>query len=86
MSRMEKDFEFTYGNRINWYMLFFAIVAGKAAKDHEWGDEHEVEEYLMVDEILNKFFKVHIFDKDVSKEEYGKSKITGYNYINPSRV
>ena len=85
MSRLEKDIEFTYGNRINWYMFFFAIVAGKAAEKYGWGDKDEVNYGLMVDEIFQKF-KLNVFDRDVKPEEYGISKTESYRYINPSRI
>lgn len=85
MSRLEKDIEFTYGNRINWYMFFYACILDELVKKGIMSAEER--NYIKsVDDIIAKKFKLYIYDKDVSDDEYGKSKTEIYGYINPSRI
>lgn len=83
MKKLEQDIEFLWGNRINWYMLFFAIVIGDAAKKHGWMSKKEADE-LMVDQIFTKFFGLYIYDRDVDPNQYANSNIKAYKRKNLS--
>ena len=86
MSRLEKDIEFTYGNRINWYMLFYACVIDKLVEKGKITMEEANDLTKSVDNIATRKFGIFIYDKDVNPEEYAKSNVSSLDRINLSRI